>query len=87
MATEKMTRGEFANLYQQTFGKLMPGMLNMDATEYCNRYPPDRIREAFRIGAENGAGSWSYVKTVLEGKNQKVDPMAFLDDLCKGDAA
>ncbi|QXE85989.1 hypothetical protein KP003_16740 [Geomonas nitrogeniifigens] len=82
----KMTRKEFADLYFQAFGKLMPGILNNDSNECCQKYPAEQIREAFRIGGENGAGSFSYIKAVLDGKGKR-DDMAWLDDLPTGDNA
>ena len=69
-AEPTMTRKTFSHLYQQTFGKMMPGMLNCECQDICKKYPPYLIREAFRIGAERGAGTFSYIKAVLEGEGK-----------------
>ena len=66
--TERMERREFLNLYQATFNVLMPGGLFFECSECIKLYPPEAIREAFRIGAENGARSFRYIKAVLDRK-------------------
>ncbi len=71
VALVKMTMREFSTCYYQTFSKIMPGMLNQEAADACQRYPPDVIRTAFRITAEAGGKSWSYTKKILDGNGQE----------------
>lgn len=78
---ERMTAREFEKLYMNTFNKMMPGGLNYECSETCKLYPPDKIRDAFRIGAENNAKAWSYVKKVLEGEMKpKQEPGQFSEE-------
>ena len=68
-----MGRNEFANLYYQTFGKMMSGMLNHKAADICQRYPPEKIRDALQISADAGAKSFNYKEKVLQGNDTQSD--------------
>lgn len=63
-----MRLGDFTKLYQQTFGKIMPPLLNQTATEYCRTYDPDWIKAAFETAAASGAGHFNFVVKVLENR-------------------
>ena len=74
---KKMTFEEFASLFHQTFSKLMPSGIRNSVYECCGKYPPEAIREAFRIGAENGAGTFSYIKAILESNGHPKRDLPF----------
>lgn len=59
---------EFRIGYEQTFGELMPGTLNEQATRLCRKYSREKIKNAFEITALQNGKSLKYLMQVLEGK-------------------
>ncbi len=51
-------------LYELHIGALSP-LIAEELIEAEQEYPPEVIRDAFRIAAENNARSWKYVRAVL----------------------
>lgn len=66
-----MTTNEFSSFYHQTFGTLIPGLLNNDARGICQRYTHERIAQAFKVTAEKGGKTFDYFRKVLENKKEE----------------
>lgn len=62
-----MTINDFRFHHQNAFGTNMPGGCNNLASELCQRYTADMIRQAFEAAALHGKQTVAYVKGVLEG--------------------
>jgi DNA replication protein len=52
-------------LYEQNIGALTP-LIAEELKEAEKEYPPQVIKDAFRIATENNVRKWSYVRAILE---------------------
>lgn len=71
-SSSKMTINEFRFAFQEAAGTMMPGGCNAQASEWCMRFPRDKLEEAFRIMAMQGGKTVKYLGEVLSGKPKPV---------------